>query len=426
MPKPRTALLISPYYPPMGVSGAKRALHLSRHLPAEGWRTVVLAADPFDARRDDTLLDCIPEGTVVDYGFTGRLRPWLKQRKSSAPKASAGPAKAKKPKPSWWPKQDPAFLTPFDRYLADVPAGFAAARRLIKAHRPSVIHVSADPWAPLIVARAAARLYNIPLVVDFRDPWSQHAGKMAKRPAAARAALRRFEAGLFADAAKVILNTEAAREQYVQAYFGHLPPEKFATVRNAYDTGLFYGGEVAQRAPFVVTYFGRFRQFVEPDALFEGWARFVESAALSPSDAKLRVVGGLSDAHRALAASFGIAGHLEVGAPVDFRDSLSELRAAHVLALVIQPASRLQIPGKLYDYLAAGRPILAVSANPEADAILAHTRAGLSARHGDAAHIAAQLERLRAEPYAPDAAAVASYSAQAQAARVAEIYNEAI
>jgi glycosyltransferase involved in cell wall biosynthesis len=248
---------------------------------------------------------------------------------------------------------------------------------------------------------------------------------MAKRPAPSRAALRRFEAGLFAESAKVILNTEAARDTYVQAYAGQLPAERFVAIRNAFDEGLFLPGESAERRPFVVTYFGRFREFVEPDALFEGFARFVERAGLGPELAKLRVVGGLDDAHRGVADRFGIAGYLEVAPPVAFRESLTELRAADVLTMVIQPASHLQIPGKLYDYLAAGRPILAVSANPEADAILAETRAGLSARHGDAGAVAAQLARLRDEPYLPDAAAVASHSARAQAARVAAVYAEA-
>ncbi len=40
----KTVLLITPYFPPMGVVGAKRPLHLCRHLPSEGWRPVVLAA----------------------------------------------------------------------------------------------------------------------------------------------------------------------------------------------------------------------------------------------------------------------------------------------------------------------------------------------------------------------------------------------
>lgn len=421
----RTSLLISPYFPPMGVSGAKRALHLARNLPAQGWRPVVLAAQPINERYDPTLDDCVPPDTVVDYGINGVIRPAIKARKEKKGARGGGSKSSSKSSGGLdifealpW---DKSFLSPFDRYLIDVPATYRAAARLIKEHRPEVIHVSCDPWAPLIVCRVLQRRFKLPLVVDFRDPWSQHAGKMKLRPPPTRAALRLFEQGLFRDSAKVILNTEACRDQYIEAYAGRIPADRFCAIRNAYDEGLFLPGEPERPKRFRVAYFGRFRKFVEPDALFEGFARFVAAEG----DATLQIIGGLSDEHRAKAEQFGIAEHLEVVPPVPFRESLPVLQAADVLSMVINPASHLQIPGKLYDYLAAGRPILAVSANAEADRILAETQAGLSAPHGDPAAIAAALTRLRKETFAPDADAVESYSARAQAARVAAVYAEA-
>ncbi|MEZ4465060.1 MAG: glycosyltransferase [bacterium] len=426
-----TVLLISPYFPPMGVSGAKRALHLVRNLPAEGWRAVVLAARPVNERPDPSQLQDIPPEAVVDYGFNGRARPllkaWSERRKGSNSKEKAAKPAAGRggwPRPAWWP-QDASFLTPFDRYLLDVPAGLRAARRLVRQHRPDVIHVSADPWSPLIVARQISREFRVPLVVDFRDPWSQHAGKMALRPAPAQAALRAFEAALFAGAARVVLNTEACRDAYVAAYAGRLPAERFTAIRNAFDEGLFAPGEPTPRSAFTVAYFGRFRRFVEPDALFDGFSRFVRAEGLAPGEATLQIIGGISPEHRERAHAFGLAGYLEVTPPVPFRHSLPVLQSAHVLALVINPESHLQIPGKLYDYMAARRPILAVSANAEVDGILARTGTGLSARHGDAADIADKLRRLRAAPEPLSADAVEPFSARTQARLMAGVYAAA-
>ncbi|MGK0362418.1 MAG: hypothetical protein ACI9U2_004739, partial [Bradymonadia bacterium] len=101
----RASLLISPYFPPMGVSGAKRALHLARNLPAHGWRPVVLAAKPINERHDPTLDDCVPTDTVVDYGVNGALRPALKARKAARAGSSAKADKSKPtPKPGLWDK----------------------------------------------------------------------------------------------------------------------------------------------------------------------------------------------------------------------------------------------------------------------------------------------------------------------------------
>jgi hypothetical protein len=74
----------------MGVSGAKRALHLARNLPAYGWEPVVLAGPPIDERPDPDLAECIPRDIEVSYGFSGLLRPWLRQRREG--RTAAGKA----------------------------------------------------------------------------------------------------------------------------------------------------------------------------------------------------------------------------------------------------------------------------------------------------------------------------------------------
>ncbi len=421
-------LIISPYFPPMGVSGAKRALHLARNLPAAGWSPIVLAGPPVGERPDEPLAACIPPDTVVSYAFSGLLRPtlaaWSRRRRATAP-ATPPKAHGARPRPGWWP-QDLTFLTPFDRYLADVPAGLRAARALVAAHRPDALHVIADPWSPLIAADRLARETGLPLIVDFRDPWSQHAAKMALRPAPARAALRAFERRLFAGAAAVVLNTEAARDAYAAAYAADVPAERFTAIRNAFDEGLFSPGEAALPPAFTVAYFGRFRRFVEPDALLDGFRRFVTARALDSTSARLRFIGGLDPEHRVRVQDFGLDAFVDVVPAVPFRDSLPHLRSAHVLAMVIEPDSHLQIPGKLYDYLCARRPILSISANPEADRIVMGAGAGLCARHGDPADVAAKLGRLFDAPFAVTAEGVERYSARTQAQAMAAVYARAL
>lgn len=484
---PRRALLISPYFPPMGVSGAKRALHLARNLPAEGWKPVVLAGPPIHERPDPDLAECVPPDAIVSYGFSGVVRPWLARRRKTREDQQKGPHRAEyagrnpsaPPRPAPWrrlidglpqseaiaeaietaagvvggaaraatraatgaaaqaagqilPDRDWSFLTPFDRYLVDLPAGLEAARQLIHQHAPEVIHISADPWSPLIAALQLTRETGLPLVVDFRDPWSQHDAKMALRPAVSQKALRRFELELFGAAAKIVLNTEACRDAYIDAYAGKVPADRFTAVRNAFDEGLFLPAprpEPDPTAPFTVLYFGRFRRFVEPDALLDGFARFVQAEALPPEKARLTFVGGLDDEHAARAGQFGLDPYLFVMPAVPFRHSLPVLQAADALALIIEPECQLQIPGKLYDYLCAGRPILAISANDEANRIVRGAGAGLCPAHGDPAAVAEAIgalyrAHLDGRPMAPDPEAIEPYSAREQARHIAAIYRE--
>ena len=73
------------------------------------------------------------------------------------------------------------------------------------------------------------------------------------------------------------------------------------------------------------------------------------------------------------------------------------LRAADLLLLVIQPSCTLQIPGKLYDYFASGTSILAVSSNPEANAMIETSGAGLAVSGEDPATVADAIQRAGGE-----------------------------
>ena len=434
--------MIAPYFPPMGVSGAKRALHLARHLPAHGWQPVVLAARPQTEPRDERLAASIPADLLVSYAYTGPVRPALR-RLASRVRQWGGPAAARsggvtgaavspprtRPGLPW----HPSYLTPFDRYLVDTPWGFVEGLRLIREHGLQAIHVCADPWAPLLTGWALAAHTGLPLVVDLRDPWSLHAGKMALRPPPTRWLLRQCEARLFRRAARVVLNTEAACQAYVRAYAGALPAQRFVAIRNAFDPQLFVASDAPAQPPpepFVVLYFGRFRLFVGPDELLRGFERFVARAGLGPAQARLRFVGGLRPQDRQRVAALGLQGWVDEQGPVPFCDSLQVLKTAHVLALVIEPDCPLQIPGKLYDYLAAGRPVLAVSANAEADGILAATGAGLAVSWGRPDAVAEGLDTIYQKVrspggWRPDPARVSEHDAVAQARRFGAVLDQA-
>jgi hypothetical protein len=200
---------------------------------------------------------------------------------------------------------------------------------------------------------------------------------MALRPAVSQAILRAYERRLFRRAAAVVLNTEAARDCYAEAYAGDIPTERFHFVRNAFDEGLFdTAPELPPDPVFTVMYFGTFRLFVEPEGLLRAFKRFVDDHAVAPGTARLRFVGGLRAEDHTRIAEMGLTPFVDAVKSVPFRKSVGLLRQADVLSLVIQPDCTLQIPGKLYDYLGARRFILALSANTEVNGLLDRTGAG--------------------------------------------------
>lgn len=445
----RRSLLVSPYFPPVGVSGTKRALHLSRNLGHFHWSPTVLTGLAVGEPIDKSLSECVPSHLTVSREYSGRLRPWLQARKeqkkrkkslASLPLEQQNP-KSTKPKSSksLWQSIKPKNLQywlPFDRYWLDGKAGYKAIKHLVESEKLEVIHVSADPWAPLVAAERVSRELNIPLVVDFRDPWSVHDGKMALRPKITRILLKRFEAKLFKQASAIILNTETARDVYIDRYKGRVPSSRFYAVRNAFDRGLFRQTPPQNNLKstsgkiFSALYFGRFRAFVSPEQLFKGFVQFVKQQKLSPQEATLHLVGGLSDEHMRLAESLGLSDYLSISPPIPFRDSLQTLQSASVLVLVIEPECYMQIPGKLYDYFAAARPIIAISANQEANTMIRNVDMGQAVSHQDIDAITqAFTQAYQTWSKEPERSLqeremqVEPYSAYSQAQKIAHIYE---
>jgi len=414
-------LVIAPYFPPIGVVGAKRPLMLARHLPRYGWTPVVLAADPAGEPNDPSLLEAVPPELVVRRVLRA---PFGRGRSRGPAGVTGGPGRSVL---GW----DPGYFTPFDRYLWGAPAAIRAADRLAGQHGVAAVHVCADPWSGLLVGLAVALRRRLPLIVDLRDPWSLQRAKMRLAPPPTRALIRATEARGFRRAARVVLTSDAARDAYRDAYHGRIPAGRFVRIRNAFDPGLFAPGAAELPRRWTVLHFGHFRRLVPAEPLLEGFARFVRAEALPPEACCLLLLGSIPAPERARARALGLDPYLEVHPPVPYRQSLAQLRAAHVLALVTTEAMALTVPAKLYDYFAARRPILAITDQPEPGRLVAGSGAGEVVPPADPDAVAAALVRLRARTAGPGGgeispAAVQPFSAEAQAQAFAALLDEVV
>jgi glycosyltransferase involved in cell wall biosynthesis len=409
--------MISVLFPPMAAVGAKRPLHLVRNLPRFGWDPVVLSGDPALEAVDPALSEVLPPGLPVSRGYTSR---WIKR-----------PARRKTRRDVPGPQgrgRGISYLDPFDRYLPALRAGIRESLRLIREFDPRVIHVCADPWTSLLAGIELRRRTGLPLIADLRDPWSLHQGKMALRSPATRWLIRRLERRVFRTAQRVVLNTEECRDAYAQLYEGRIPGSRFVAIRNAFDGGLFLDRPIDRTSAFQVLHFGDFRRFVPAEPLLRGFASFIRRNRLAPGSARLRCVGQVPAEARSLALELGLDPFLEILPPVPYRESLSLLKGADVLALC-NGAGIPVIPSKLYDYLAARRPILSLSGNAEPNRIVLEAGAGLAAPPDDPEAIAAALSALRTRAAGPArgevaAEAVEPFSAVEQSRRFSRVLDE--
>jgi glycosyltransferase involved in cell wall biosynthesis len=409
--------MISPLFPPIGVIGAKRSLLFARHLPRFGWTPAVVAL-PATMERDPALDRLVPQ-VPIWRGFRGGPLAWAEDLFKRGP--SAHPYRATTSRGS---------EGALDRYTRYLPWAFAGAWGLLRRTRCEAIYVNAGPHSGQVLGSWLAAVTGLPLVLDLRDPWSIEPNYRVARTARANRRVEELERRFFTRAARIILNTQSAERAYRAAYAGVIPPERFLTIRSAFDPEL-YGSAPAPpvaTGPLEIVYFGHLRPQKNAGLFLEGFARFIAEQRLAPGEAMLTTLGTRTAADEESIARLGLLGFTRTHPWVSFPESRALLGRSDLLLDLMGPAHGLQISGKVFDYLAANRPILSVTPNEEMGAILTETRTGERVDL-DAAAIAAALARALAakragRPFEPDRTALRRFEAEPAAAALGAVLDE--
>ncbi len=432
----RRVLFISLKFPPMSDIGAKRALRLVRRLPALGWKpTVLTLARGADGQNDPSLEAFLPADADVRRGYASgwlfRAIDGVKHRWSHAVGRAvgagqpAGGGRAGLLRRAIYAAEDLLEgSTVGDEWLPFLPSGVRAGDAILADEQHALVYACGDPNSAYLAAWWLARRHDLPLVLDLRDPWALDPTIRALKRPWARWLEDRIERRVIGDATRVILNTDASHKLYVRAYPDQ-PADKFEVVHNAYDEDLVVDARPARPERFTVAHFGNYHRLRRARVFLDGLRRFAEHRADRP---RFVNYGEFRPDDLEHARAIGLGDAVEVRGYVPYRECLEHLRAAHVLLLEQRNDEGVQIPGKLYDYLMARRPILSLSKNRELTAVLERTGAGVNVDPSQPEAVAEGLARLAALDPAVfearlDLTGAERYSAAWTSRRVAEIFS---
>nr|WP_314542812.1 glycosyltransferase [uncultured Massilia sp.] len=409
----KRVLMVAFHFPPQrGSSGIQRTLKFVRHLPALGWQPLVLSAHPraYEDTGDDQLGE-IPDGVPVRRAFALDSARHLALRGRY---------------PGW-------FALP-DRWvtwlLGAVPAGLALVRRM----RPQALWSTYPIATAHLVGLALHRLTGLPWIADLRDPMldDSHPSGRLRRAAAAW-----VEARTVRHCTRAVVTTPGALRTY-RARYPDLPPERFRLIENGYDEASFAGLAPAAMdggdARITLLHSGIvYPSERDPVPLFRALASLQQVGRIGPADFRLLLRAPVHDALLAeLAQAHGIAALVEIAPHLPYRQALSEMLAADALLVLQASNCNAQVPAKLYEYLRAGRPILALT-DPAGDTAAVLRRCGIDtmAPLDDSAAIGAAIERLiglvknGTAPRAPQQE-VRAAERGARAAQLASLLDEAV
>jgi glycosyltransferase involved in cell wall biosynthesis len=382
-------LIVSHFFPPHGGGGVHRALAWARHLPSFGWNVTILAAGRSGYHlRDESLLERIPEGTeILRVDAWSRVAP-LRGR---AP-GSGGDGTLR--------SLARMLLVP-DSYRAwGTPATRAGRKRIAQGGIDAVISTS-PPETAHLVGESLSRRGHVPWIADFRDPW---VGLHYREPASpVHEWLHRSMERRVLERADRVLCASRAHEQQVLKALGPLAGERVAFLPNGVETDPAPPVTIraGDRARIVAT--GQLMEMPALVSFLDALARRIAShprlaaqievVLAGPHDAQLPERIRAKRLERVVSLP-GVLPHAEARA-------LQRSAAALLFARNEGPGYGPMVPGKLYEYLDARRPLVAMVGGGDAAELAREGGAAVfGPGEGDAALDAALLAAL-GEPGAP-------------------------
>ncbi|MDZ7592884.1 MAG: glycosyltransferase [Rubrivivax sp.] len=449
-------LLVSYHYPPMGGAGVQRALKFSKYLGDFGVQCTVLAAQDPSYQQDASLLAEIPgEVPVLRIEHRPLLQRALAWRSGAGrgAAAAAAPAQAaastqlaRTPAPTGAGRatagasrhrlRDAALAAYASVHFPDDKAGWARRARApalarLREERFDLVFSTAPPMSAHALAATLARRAGLPWVADYRDLWTENPAYAA--PAWRRALDRRTEAAWLAQAAGVVTVTPSW-QRLLAARLGSGRPVAF--IPNGYDEADFAALSPAPRADgvFRLVHTGAFYGPRDPGTLLEALALYLVSASPAARPLRLRLVGmmGSRFAEKLRAFEARHPGVVEQRPYVPHHEALAEMLAADALLLVVGAGGGQRaratvagtLPGKIFEYLRAARPLLLLGDEAgDAAALLRQHGRGWVADETQPAAIAAALRQMMqnvAEASTAPAPSVARFERRALAGELAQ------
>jgi glycosyltransferase involved in cell wall biosynthesis len=433
----RKLLYLAYPFPPMGGVGVVRTAKFARYLPEHGWRVHVLTVDEAVYHlHDESLLSEIPEGTKVTRVRGREWRRLLRRHRGSTdptPSSGAGPP---------GPLRRLAGLLA-DK-LVDVPDAQApwsreaarVAKKLAREDPPDAI-LATQPNSTLVAGAGLARELHLPMVADFRDEWTRDSfwkGSWWPRSAFER----RLEGKVLRCAARVLCNTPGMRRNFLADHPG-FPPRRFTVIPNGFDPADFEENARELPKPLTIAYTGSFYHRHHPYRLLEAAGASVAEGGIPREELRIVLAGSFEHGVAAGIAKrirdLGLDDVVSTPGHLPYRESLRLLTSSHLLLFMLYPGpgSACWVPAKLYQYLGAARPILAICPEGDAREILEASGAAVAIAPPDdvgairdaleGVHTAWREGRLGVQA---DRAEIGRYERRAIAGELAGVLEEAV
>ena len=451
-------LYVAYYYPPIGGSGVQRSSKMAKYLSRLGHPVTVLSVDiaqgqPLDATLSRDIEPSIEvlrtqhqsgwlmaTGLRIVRGLSRRIAGRRGLRKSDTDIAEQTPARWQGCAQKLLSWAGHCFLQVYRAVV--VPDDCRGWRKTAVSHvlsdlengRWDALITTSSPLTAHLIGLDLKRATNVPWVADFRDAWLSN--PFLHLPALTRGRHAALEQQVINEADAVVSVSEPISKDFRMRYKDH--KDKFITITNGYDPEDFDlgasssdSGPYRDNRPFSICYVGTLCGGRSPAPFLDAVSAMFQEGVLNPDSVSILFVGRVAVEHKYCLSAFqerhpGVLetqGYLEHDRAIDIMTH----SCCNLLLISLRGGAGTNgvATGKIYEYLAANRPILAVVQDGIAADIVRATEAGVVARPDNPSEIKEAILKCRRWSenggFSPKENVIGTYSRENQAKELSNL-----
>ncbi len=446
----KNVLMVAYLFPPAGGTGTVRVTKFSKYLPTFGWKPIILTSYDTGISPDLSTLEDLREEVCINRVSGLALRQYARQYKRSIEAVSIDRQRVSHPTSDRLKSGLHRWLKSFvkncimipDYAVPWTPNAVLRGLSLIRRYNVQAIYSTGGPWSPHLVGCALKKLTGRPLILDFRDYWAL--GPPGGWPSEWRAMVERYlEKRVVESADKVISVCPGIINDFAKRY-SELERD-LVLITNGFDEMDFEQYHSSQSSKYnnekknlSIVYTGTLKSSASPKHFFLAIKHLIETSVVGEDQIQVQFAGKIhKDSYGKYPfeyiEDYGLETIVRFNGFIPRKEVAQLQTEADILLLFIDqiPIEGGPLSGKIFEYTAARRPVLAL-VPPNSAGIVSYLRAtgvGIWVAMDDVSGIASKVKLLyetRGSLLKRNEQEIAKYSRKFLTGKLAKVFDTCI
>ena len=346
-------LIITYYWPPAGGSGVQRWLKFVKYLQEFGIEPVVYTVENANyLKQDASLLNEVPKGIEIlkqPIWEPTALLFWKKSKQQTKGISNVS-------KGGFLSFIRGNFFIP-DPKVFWVKPSVSYLQKYLDNHTIDVIISTGPPHSTHLIAEKLHQKNTVKWLADFRDPWSDlYYNKDFNQLAFAKNKNKRLEERILRNSDCILTVSNSLKEELEKT------AKKVEVITNGFDDEFSASNNVILDTKFSISYIGLLPKQSNPKLLFKVLKGLCKESEIFKKDLKLNFIGDISEEVKVEILANKLDENTDFVGYVSHQEAIAYQNKSQVLLLLIPNVKNNKgiLTGKLFEYLKAKRPILAI------------------------------------------------------------------